>query len=274
MSLAVLFIVPFIGTLLGSAAVCAFHQGIGEKTGKAISGFAGGVMIAAAVWSLLLPAIDESSYFTAAAGFLAGIAFLLVLDLIVPHIHATAEKAEGRSSGLSRSSLLMLAVTLGACLGNTVGFHTGRWLGNKIYDGSIRWINAEKLSKTQIFYERHGGKTIVLARFVPIVRAFAPLVAGAARMSMARFELYSGLGALIWAVSLIGVGYLFGNIPIVKDNLSMILLLGVVCAAMGPVVVAIGWKYVHQLADKMRREKNDKIEKAMNVNTQTARERK
>ena len=112
MSLAVLFIVPFIGTLLGSAAVCAFHQGIGEKTGKAISGFAGGVMIAAAVWSLLLPAIDESSYFTAAAGFLAGIAFLLVLDLIVPHIHATAEKAEGRSSGLSRSSLLMLAVTL------------------------------------------------------------------------------------------------------------------------------------------------------------------
>lgn len=169
---------------------------------------------------------------------------------------------------------LMLAVTLGACLGNTVGFHTGRWLGNKIYDGSIRWINAEKLSKTQIFYEKHGGKTIVLARFVPIVRAFAPLVAGAARMSMARFELYSGLGALIWAVSLIGVGYLFGNIPIVKDNLSMILLLGVVCAAMGPVVVAIGWKYVHQLADKMRREKNDKIEKAMNVNTQTARERK
>ena len=112
MSLAVLFIVPFIGTLLGSAAVCVFHQGIGDKTGKAITGFAGGVMIAAAVWSLLLPAIDESSYFTAAAGFLAGIAFLLALDLIVPHIHATAEKAEGRSSGLSRSSLLMLAVTL------------------------------------------------------------------------------------------------------------------------------------------------------------------
>ena len=118
---------------------------------------------------------------------------------------------------------LMLAVILGACLGNTLGFHTGRWLGNKIYDGSISWIDIEKLRKTQIFYEKHGGKTIVLARFVPIVRAFAPLVAGAARMSTARFELYSGLGACIWAVSLIGVGYLFGNIPIVKNNLSMIL---------------------------------------------------
>ena len=149
---------------------------------------------------------------------------------------------------------LMLAVILGACLGNTLGFHTVRWLGNKIYDGSISWIDIEKLRKTQIFYEKHGGKTIILARFVPIVRAFAPLVAGAARMSMSRFELYSGLGACLWAVSLIGVGYLFGNIPIVKNNLSMILLLGVVAAAMGPVVVALGWKYVHALADKLRKD--------------------
>ena len=112
MSLTVLFLVPFIGTLLGSAAVYFFHKGIGIRTGKVITGFAGGVMIAASVWSLLLPAIDESSYYTAAAGFLLGIAFLLLLDTVVPHIHATAEKAEGKASGLSRSSLLMLAVTL------------------------------------------------------------------------------------------------------------------------------------------------------------------
>lgn len=142
---------------------------------------------------------------------------------------------------------LMLAVILGACLGNTLGFHTGRWLGNRIYDGSIRWIDAKKLQKTQVFYEKHGGKTIVLARFVPIVRAFAPLVAGAAKMSIGRFELYSGLGAVIWAVGLIGLGYLFGNIPIVKNNLSMILLLGVISAASGPVIVALAWKYLHTL---------------------------
>ncbi len=137
---------------------------------------------------------------------------------------------------------LMLAVILGACLGNTLGFHTGRWLGGKLYDGSVRWIDADKLAKTEIFYQKHGGKTIVLARFVPIVRAFAPLVAGAAKMNVWRFELYSGLGACLWACSLIGVGYLFGNIPIVKNNLTAILILGVISAAMGPVVVALGWR--------------------------------
>ena len=141
---------------------------------------------------------------------------------------------------------LMLSVILGACLGNTTGYHTGRWLGGRIYDGSVKWIDAEKLSKTQGFYEKHGGKTIVLARFVPIVRAFAPLVAGAAKMPMARFEIFSGIGAILWAVGIIGVGYLFGNIPVVKNNLSMILLLGVAAAAAGPVFVAIVWKYLQK----------------------------
>ena len=141
---------------------------------------------------------------------------------------------------------LMLAVILGACFGNTLGFHTGRWLGSRIYDGSIKWIDSEKLAKTQGFYEKHGGKTIVLARFVPIVRAFAPLVAGAAKMSMGRFELFSGFGAVLWSVSIIGVGYLFGNIPVVKNNLSMILLLGVAAAAAGPVVVSLVWKYLQK----------------------------
>ena len=102
METALLFIVPFLGTLLGSAAVVILRGEIGEKTGKAITGFAAGVMIAASVWSLLLPAIEDSSYITAAFGFLCGIVFLLVLDSVVPHIHANAEKAEGKASGLSR----------------------------------------------------------------------------------------------------------------------------------------------------------------------------
>lgn len=149
------------------------------------------------------------------------------------------------AAGTMNPWLLILAVTLGAIFGNTLGFHTGRWLGNRIYDGSIQWIDAEKLQKTHIFYEKHGGKTIVLARFVPIVRAFAPLVGGAAKMNMLRFEAYSAFGAALWATSLIGIGYLFGNIPFVKEHLSMILLFGVAAAAAGPVIVAIGWKYVH-----------------------------
>ena len=95
MGLPILFIVPFLGTLLGSASVFIFRGGIGERTGKAVTGFAAGVMIAASVWSLLLPAIDSSSYTIAAAGFLAGIALLFALDMIIPHLHAVGELTGG-----------------------------------------------------------------------------------------------------------------------------------------------------------------------------------
>lgn len=149
------------------------------------------------------------------------------------------------AAGTMSPWILMLAVILGACLGNSTGYHTGRWFGNRIYDGSVRWIDADKIQKAHIFYENHGGKTVMLARFVPIVRAFAPLVAGAARMPMLRFEIYSTMGAVVWAVGLIGLGYLFGNLPFIKDNLSKILLLGVIAAALGPVTVAFAWKYLH-----------------------------
>ncbi len=150
------------------------------------------------------------------------------------------------AAGTMNPWLLIIAVILGACAGNTLGFHTGRWLGKRIYDGSIHWINSEKLEKTNLFYQKHGGKTIILARFVPIVRAFAPLVGGAARMSMLRFEFYSAIGAVIWAVSIIGAGYLFGNLPFVKNHLSMILVVGVISAAAGPVIVALCWEWAHR----------------------------
>lgn len=146
------------------------------------------------------------------------------------------------ASGTASPWIIMLAVTLGAILGNSVGYSTGKWLGNKIYDGSIRWINASKLQHAHDFYINHGGKTILLARFVPIVRAFAPLVAGAARMNGMRFELFSGAGAVLWSVSIVGAGYLFGNIPFIKNNLSMILVLGIVAALLGPVIVGLAWQ--------------------------------
>ena len=104
--------VPFIGTFLGALSVFFLPDGLGRRTGKAISGFAAGVMIAASVWSLLIPSIESSSYIQAAVGFLSGVLLLLLLDSVVPHIHATADKAEGHSSRLPKSALLMLAVTL------------------------------------------------------------------------------------------------------------------------------------------------------------------
>ena len=148
------------------------------------------------------------------------------------------------ASGTASPGIIMLAVALGAIFGNSVG--------NKIYDGSVSWINPKKLSTAHDFYVKHGGKTILLARFVPIVRAFAPLIAGAARMNGLRFELFSGAGAVLWAVSIVGAGYLFGNIPFIKNNLSLILLLGIFAAILGPVLVGLAWKALqkHQAAKK------------------------
>jgi membrane-associated protein len=133
--------------------------------------------------------------------------------------------------------LLMTVITVGAVLGNTVNYYIGAWLGKKVYDGTIRWIDQAALKKTHDFYERHGGKTVMIARFVPVVRSFAPLVAGASGMEMRKFQLYSVLGAVIWVVTLVYGGYLFGNIPIIKDNLGTILIVGIAAAA-GPMLLA------------------------------------
>jgi membrane-associated protein len=133
--------------------------------------------------------------------------------------------------------LLMAVITVGAVLGNTVNYYIGAWLGKKVYDGTIRWIDQTALKKTHDFYERHGGKTVMIARFVPVVRSFAPLVAGASGMDIRKFQLYSVLGAVIWVVTLVYGGYLFGNIPIIKDNLGTILIVGIAAAA-GPMLLA------------------------------------
>jgi membrane-associated protein len=131
---------------------------------------------------------------------------------------------------------LMLAIGIAAMLGNALNFAIGRWLGNKIYDGSIPWIDRVALDRTHAFFERHGGKTVLAARFVPVVRSFAPLVAGASGMNHRRFHGYSAAGAVLWSVLLVGGGYLFGNVPGVRDNLSIVLLVGL-AAVMAPVVL-------------------------------------
>jgi len=137
--------------------------------------------------------------------------------------------------------VLMLVIFVGAVLGNTVNYWIGNWLGHKVYDGSISWIDPVALKKTHIFYEKHGGKTLVIARFTPVVRTFAPLVAGAGDMDFARFQFFNVLGAGAWVVSLVGGGYLFGNVPFIKENLSIILIVGIL-AVVGPLVTAAGWR--------------------------------
>ncbi len=132
--------------------------------------------------------------------------------------------------------LLVIIIAVAAVLGNTLNYFIGAWLGKKVYDGTIGWIDQTALMKTHDFYERHGGKTVMIARFVPVVRSFAPLVAGASGMDFRKFQFFNMLGASVWVVSLVYGGYLFGNVPIIRDNLGIILIVGI-AAVLGPLVL-------------------------------------
>jgi membrane-associated protein len=126
-----------------------------------------------------------------------------------------------------------------ALFGDNTNYWFGRWLGPRVFRSSqARWLNHRHLERTQAFYERHGGKTVVIARFVPIVRTFAPFVAGIGRMRYLRFLAFSVGGALLWVASLTTLGYLFGNLPVVKQNLTAAILLVI---ALSLVPLALEW---------------------------------
>jgi len=137
--------------------------------------------------------------------------------------------------------VLMVVVTVAAILGNTANYYIGSWLGHKVYDGSIKWIDKTALDKTHEFYEKWGGLTLVVARFTPVVRSFAPLVAGAGSMEIHKFQFYNVIGAAAWVVSLVGGGYLFGNVPFIKENLGIILIVGI-AAVVVPLVAGAAWR--------------------------------
>ena len=120
---------------------------------------------------------------------------------------------------------LMATLILAAILGDAVNYAIGKYLGPKVfhYEGS-RFFRREHLQRTHDFYEKYGGKTIVIARFMPIIRTFAPFVAGIGRMTYRRFALYNVAGGVLWIVSLLLAGYYFGNIALVKENFTIVLL--------------------------------------------------
>ncbi len=172
-----------------------------------------------------------------------GLVFMTFLpgDSLLFVAGAVSALPEAQAKGLN-VYLLMALITLGAILGNTLNYHIGAWLGHKVYDGSISWIDKGALDKTHAFYEKHGGKTVMIARFVPIVRSFAPLVAGASGMDYRKFQTFNVLGALIWVVTLVYGGYLFGNVPLIRDNLGIILIVGI-GAVLGPLLLAALWRW-------------------------------
>jgi membrane-associated protein len=135
--------------------------------------------------------------------------------------------------------LLVGVLVLAAILGNTVNYAIGRWLGKHFFtDRGSRWLNPKHLEKAHEFYERHGGKAVVISRFLPIVRTYVPFVAGMAEMSPREFTLYNVVGAVAWVVSLSYAGFFFGNIPWIKGNLTFIII-GIIVISMVPVVVAV-----------------------------------
>jgi membrane-associated protein len=133
--------------------------------------------------------------------------------------------AAGALAALGSLDLWLLVVLLvgAAILGDTVNYWVGAWIGPRAFSGNVRFLRKDYLDRTRAFYEKHGGKTIILARFVPIIRTFAPFVAGVGAMSYPRFIVYNIIGAVLWVGLFVPLGYYFGNMPTVKDNFSLVI---------------------------------------------------
>jgi membrane-associated protein len=137
-------------------------------------------------------------------------------------------------AGQMNVHLMALLLTLAAVLGDSVNYAIGHYLGPKVFRYDDSWFFKKAyVERTHVFFERHGGKTIVIARFLPIVRTYAPFVAGVGRMDYGRFLAFNVGGALLWVVLLTYAGYFFGNLPLVNDNLSLVIV-GIVLLSISP----------------------------------------
>ena len=135
-------------------------------------------------------------------------------------------------------ALVMTVLVAAALTGDNVNYAIGRWVGPRVFHyEESRWFNPKHLARAHAFYERHGGKTIILARFIPIVRTYVPFVAGIGAMPYARYIGWCVVGAVTWVVSLCSAGYFFGNLPVVKNNLTVVILL-IVLLSISPGIYA------------------------------------
>ena len=157
--------------------------------------------------------------------FLPGDSLLFVAGAVVASVDA----------GLDIHVMVGLLIAA-AILGDNLNYAVGRWIGTRVFERESRWIRKEYLLRTQSFYERYGPVTVMIGRFIPIVRTFAPFLAGVAGMHYPRFLAYEVLGSILWIGSLCYAGFLFGTIPWVKANLSFIIV-GIVVVSLIPAVI-------------------------------------
>ncbi len=140
------------------------------------------------------------------------------------------------ATGALNPLILLLVLFAAAVLGDSANFEVGSYFGIRLFKKDSKLFKLEYLHKTEHFFEKYGGKTIVIARFVPIVRTYAPFVAGASSMHYPKFISYNIIGGAVWVILFLGAGYLFGNIPVVKENFGLTVIV-IIIASLIPMVV-------------------------------------
>jgi membrane-associated protein len=187
------------------------------------------------------------TYGTWVYGFLFAIVFAetgLIVAPILPGDSLLFAAGALAATGALDIRLITVLLLVAAIAGDAVNYSVGRAVGLRVIERARvdpkvgRWINPAYIAKAHEFFERHGGKAIVLGRFMPIVRTFVPFVAGAAEMSYPSFAFYNVAGGIAWVGLCVGAGYLFGNFPIVKDNFSIVAI-GIVLVSVLPMVIEI-----------------------------------
>ncbi|MEO4054544.1 DedA family protein [Solibacillus sp. CAU 1738] len=143
--------------------------------------------------------------------------------------------------GAFNLGLLLIVFFAAAVIGDTVNYHIGKTIGTSIPPESFlgKFIKKERMDAAQNFFNKHGGKTIVIARFMPFIRTFIPFVAGASRMNYKYFIVYNVVGAVLWVLSCTLIGYFFGNIPIIKENFSTVLILIIFISVLPAIIGAV-----------------------------------
>ena len=172
---------------------------------------------------------------------LFGIVFLetgLVVTPFLPGDSLLFAAGALAAKGAMDVRLLFVLLAVAAILGDSVNYWIGRAVGPRVFRENVRFLNRKHLDRTHRFYEKHGGKTIFLARFIPIVRTFAPFVAGVGTMSYARFWAYNVVGGVVWVGGFLLAGYWFGNLPVVKNNFSLVIL-GIIVVSVLPIVYEV-----------------------------------
>jgi len=190
-----------------------------------------------------------TQFVTTYGGWVYGLLFLivfaetgLVVTPLLPGDSLLFAAGALAATGALDPWVLLLLLIVAAVLGDTVNYAAGRFIGPRIFtatDRSSIWhrlLNRQHLDRTHAFFERYGGKAVILGRFVPIVRTFVPFVAGAGAMTYTKFAAYNVIGGVIWVAICLGAGYGFGNVPVVRENFSLVAI-GIVAVSLLPVLV-------------------------------------